>query len=259
MAASVENPDSPAAAIFAQLDANSDGQLQLTEIPDEQQALLTRLLRTSDEDQNGTLSLEEFTVGLEPTRKNKPIAKKAPPRLPGSDELLLLLAMMDQNADGRITSQEPPELLRPFYKILRDRIGANEKGTVILRQVARGAPRLTQAAKMYVTRQGIDVDLEYALLPEKNWKLVQDLDKPQQPGEFLADPEQAMELFKRIDANGDGKIVYEEVPEQIADRYNRLVARADSNGDEEISEQEFRQLSSRFRTFSKFRRKRVDK
>ena len=238
---------------FSQLDTNQDGQLHPEEIPTDRRALFTRLLRTSDEDRNGTLSAAEFAAGVTPDRPRKPLARKAPDRLPGSDELLLLLAMLDRNADGKIGPQEPPAQLQRFYDLLKDRIGTNQQGNIVLRQVARGAPRLTQVARMYVVRAGIDVDLEYALLPEKNWQLVQKLDRPRDPAEILADPEQAMELFHRLDANGDGKVEYSEVPEQISGRFDQLAARADRDGDKMVSEDEFRRFSNRVRFFSRLR------
>lgn len=256
IAAPTSVPATQPTDIFSQLDANADSQLQAAEIPDEQQALFVRLLRTSDQDRNGALSRQEFSSGLKPTRKAKPVARKAPLRLPGADELLLLLAMMDANADGKIAAHEPPERLQQFYQILENRIGTNEQGMLVIRRISQGAPRLTQAAKMFVERQEIDVDLEYALLPEKNWKLVVELNSPRQPGDLLANTDLAMEFFHRIDANGDGEIVYEEVPEQFADRFDRLLARADRNRDKKISEQEFQRLSTRMRKFTESRQSR---
>lgn len=258
MAAQAAGSDSPG-DLFTQLDADADGQVKSQEIPKGRQSLFARLIRTADKDGNGTLSRDEFAAGLKPQRKEKPIAQKAPGRLPGADELLLLLALLDKNADGRISPNEPPKYLERFYETLEDRIGSNDQGNIVLRQVARAAPQLSQVARVFVVRAGIDVELEYALLPEKNWAMVQRLDQPQQPIEALADPEQAMELFKRLDANGDGKVAYDEVPEQAAERFDRLARRADRDGDQLISEAEFRQFSARVRVFSRFQRARPAK
>ena len=85
-------------------------------------------------------------------------------------------------------------------------------------------------------------------MPDKNWALVERLDRPRLPRDVLAGAEQALELFRTLDTNGDGQVVYEEIPEQYAARFDRLLARADRNRDQRLSEQEMRALSRRLRT-----------
>jgi Ca2+-binding EF-hand superfamily protein len=233
--------------MFRQLDGNQDGQLTAQEIAGEQARLFNRLLRTADLDGDGQLSLAEFDQGLEPDRPAKQFVQKQPNRLPGSDELLLLLAMMDANADGDIRFDEVPERLRPFYLRLEERIGRTEDRRIVIRQLAQASPLTTQLALATVRQLNLDVELEISLLPEKNWALFQRLDKPRMPGELLADAELGPELFHRFDANGDGQIVFEEVPEQLAARFDRLLARADRNHDERISLAEFQAMSRRLR------------
>lgn len=235
---------------FRQLDLDRDGQLAAEEIASEHAALFARLVRTSDADDDGRLSADEFAGGLEVRRPNKPIAEKQPSRLPGADELLLLVAMMDRNADGMIEPEEPPARLRQFYQRIEERIGGNDQGQINVRQMGQAAPRLTQLALATVRRLDLDVELELALLPEKNWALVQRLDRPRQPIDVLADPAESLNLFRRLDANGDGQIVYDEVPEPFAARFDRLLARVDRNRDERISQQEMKGLSERLRFFA---------
>ncbi len=50
-------------ALFKKLDGNSDGQLTSDEVPEEQQRLFKRMLRTSDKDSDGKLSHDEFLAG----------------------------------------------------------------------------------------------------------------------------------------------------------------------------------------------------
>ncbi len=233
--------------MFRQLDGNQDGQLTAQEIAGEHARLFNRLLRTADLDGDGRLSLAEFDQGLEPDRPAKQFAQKQPSRLPGSDELLLLLAMMDADADGVIRFDEAPERLRPFYLRLEQRVGQSEDRKIVARQLAQAAPVVTQLALATVRQLQLDVELEISLLPEKNWALFQRLDKPRRPGEQLANAELGLELFRRLDANSDGQIVYDEVPEQFAARFDRFLARADRNRDERISKAEFQAMSRRLR------------
>lgn len=239
--------------MFEQLDANSDNRVEPDEIPADKQLLFERLLRTSDADEDGSLSLDEFTSGLRVDRAEKPLVEKAPDRLEGADELLLLLAMCDANGDGIITPQEPPQRLQRFYEFLRARIGGDNKDRINVRQTAQIAPQLVRVAQMTVERLEIDVDLEYALLPEENHKLIQRLDRRQRPGEALADPQRAVALFQRFDANGDGQLTYEEAPDALKDRFDLLLNRADSNNDERISKAELERVSARIRAFNRAR------
>ena len=232
---------------FEQLDANDDGQLKSDEIAAEKRLLFERLLRTSDADGSGSLSLAEYTGGLRVRREAKPLVEKPPERLPGSDELLLLLAMCDKNADGIITPEEPSEQLQPFHEQLRNRIGGENRDRIKVRQVAQIAPQMTRFAEQVVKRQDIDVSLEYALLPEKHLAMIHRLKSPQRPGEAATDPKRTEEFFQQFDANGDGQIALDELPERVANRFDQLLARADLNSDEQISKQELEQVSARIR------------
>jgi len=68
--------------------------------------------------------------------------------------------------------------------------------------------------------------------------LADDSGRPAHPG-----PEA---LFKRLDANQDGRITADEIPEKAPDRLKAMLKRADENGDEKLTAEEFGQAMSRF-------------
>ncbi len=53
-------------------------------------------------------------------------------------------------------------------------------------------------------------------------------------------------MFKRLDANHDGKVTLDEVPEPRREMFKRLLARGDKNGDQALDEQEFVQAFAGF-------------
>ncbi len=233
--------------IFRQLDTNADQSITAEEIVPGHAPLFDRLVRTADSDGNGQLSLAEFSRGLQHSRPAKPVLEKPGSRLPGADALLLLVVQMDVDADGILELQEIPSHLRFFFDRIEKRIGSNEQREINVQLLTQASPLLTQFAQKAAERLKLDVELEIALLPEKQWAMIQRLEGPRRPGRMLADPQQAKTLFRRFDANGDGKIGLDEVPEQFADRFDQLLDRADRNQDEHLSEDEMLALSRRIR------------
>ena len=52
------------------------------------------------------------------------------------------------------------------------------------------------------------------------------------------DGRRAERMFKRLDANGDGKVTLDEVPEERREGFKRLIARGDKDGDGGLNEKE---------------------
>lgn len=234
-----------ATRLFEQLDANRDGHIAAEEAGDGHVRLFARLVRTSDDDGDGVLSADEFAAGLTPVRGEKPLIEKQGSRLPGSDALLVMLAKMDANGDRRLVADEIPERFQDAFDRMLDRADEDKDGLLSSRELAQGGPRLGIIATAAAARLGIDVAAELAKLSPKERQAMERMDAYPRPGELMANPERAAELFERLDANGDGRVAADEAPEGLA----QLIRRGDRDGDGQLSKGEFQQMSRRLAKF----------
>jgi len=230
-------------ALFRKLDKNSDGRLVVEEVGTEHKRLFARLLRTADSDGDQQLSPAEFIQGLLPRRPVKPLVKKQGGKLPGGEALLLLANKLDDDGDRRIEAEEVPQNLKQFYDRILPIADVNRDGTIDQRELSRQAPQLSRIALRTARHLGIDVQQEIAALPEERRRTITRMEGPQRGAELLADPERAKDLFARLDRNSDGQATAGEVPEQLLDRFERLLDRADRNQDDQLSRSELMQLS----------------
>ncbi|MCG8449029.1 MAG: hypothetical protein MI725_05555 [Pirellulales bacterium] len=235
--------------LFTGLDANQDGQIERAEVSAQHARLFTRLLRTSDVNQDGQLSTAEFHQSLQPQLPAKPSAEKQAGEFPGANALLLMLNKMDANGDRTIVQDEVPAPLRAFFNRIEERLGGERDGRLAPNELVQAAPQLAQLALRIAREMDIDVELELALLPEKEWRRVQAMAGPNRRGQFLANPEQALQLFRRLDTDSNGQITLEEIPSALADRFERLMLQADRNDDNQLSQPELLALSQRMRAF----------
>lgn len=213
------------AGLYKQLDANGDGLLSGDEVPDEKKSLFERLVRLGDGDADGKLSAEEFATGLAGGDKSpakgsrakgdtdapkKPA--KATPGRPGKAERPgpgRLFARLDANSDGKVELDEVPEERRPMLEKL---IARNDKNG------------------------------DKALSPEEF-----SLDSPVRMVSTSGAPRDPAILFKRLDANADGKVVAEEAPEARREMITKMIERADKDGDAALSLEEFTVVMNRIR------------
>ena len=229
--------------LFQQLDQNQDGWLEAGEIDTQHRRLYERLLRTGDADQDGRLSSDEFKVSLQPKQTEKPLVEKQGSEIPGADALLLLLARMDVNGDSQIQRQEVPQPLLEMFDRIEDRLGGERDGVLDRRELTRAGPGLIRIAQRIVEGMNLDVEVELALLSDKQWNNVQNMLSRRGQTDMLADPERARQIFRQLDANSDGQVTLAEVPDQVAQRFEQLLQRADRNRDEQISEEELMTVS----------------
>ena len=122
-----------------------------------------------------------------------------------------LFSRLDANNDGQITANEISEDRKGFFDRLLRVSDKNGDGKLSREEFAQG------------TRAGDPPNR-----PES--------DQPRR-SEGQPDPEQ---FFKRMDANGDGKVVLDEIPEERRARFREQLGRSDKNGDGALTLDEFR-------------------
>src|SRR6185295_16014980 len=103
-----------------------------------------------------------------------------------------------------IEKDEVPKQLRPIFEILLERLDNNNDGKLDRQELSRTGPGLAQIAGRYVEREGVDVKTELAKLEKSQGAAANRFDDNGGPQERLADPAQAKQLFKELDANNDG-------------------------------------------------------
>lgn len=186
------------AALFDKLDANLDGQVTTDEVPEEQKQLFDRLVRKSDADGNGQLSKEEFVASLADTRPERPDdAPQAGPAAAADPEVMF--ARLDANGDGKIVVDEVPEPLRERIRNL----------------LARA-----------------DKDNDSALSRDEFRAVTQP--SPVTPP---TTPEEMIQRLKQADADGDGKLSFEESPPRLQENFDLI----DTNKDGFLDDQEILQ------------------
>ncbi len=202
--------------LFKQLDKNNDGKLVRSEIPEDHVRHFERLLRVGDDDKNGELSKAEFDKATSEKQDEPRRPEGAPGAGPGGrpgfgggiPDAKQAFERMDQNKDGKLSRSELPEFIRERLGRVFDEL---KKDEITLEEFEKGREKLGA--------------------PEGG-----------RPGGGQGgSPE---ETFKRLDANGDGKLTLEEVPERarqfMAPMFERL-------GKKEVTKDEFVQAAERFR------------
>lgn len=236
--------------LFARLDADSDGFVTAAEAGADQQKLFARLLRTGDADGDGRLAPAELAAALTPLRPPRPAIEKQGSKLPGADALVVVLARLDANADGRVTRTEATGRWAPFFQRMLAQADANKDDQLDAREIAEGAVRLGAIAQLAANRLGIDVPAELAKLSDGQKDRLERMGGYDRPGELLADPGRAVEAFARLDVDGNGQVTLEEVPDAFAERFEQLVVHGDRNGDGQINQRELVALSERLARFN---------
>jgi Ca2+-binding EF-hand superfamily protein len=200
--------------MFAQLDANKDGQLTADEIPADKKRLFERLLRMADKNNDGQLNAEEFAAGLKPRERPPAVtAEQGAPHKEGRPRMERMFKRLDTNGDGKVTLDEVPEERKEMFKRLLTRGDKDGDG-------ALSEQEFMQA----IAGEGIG-----------------NLGDGNRPA-GRRDPKR---LFMHLDKNHDGKVTLDEVPAERRPMIERFLhragkdVRAGKDGDKSLTLEEF--------------------
>ncbi|MCA9260832.1 MAG: hypothetical protein KDA61_16575 [Planctomycetales bacterium] len=217
-------------ALFEQLDVNRDGFVDATEAPSDKQALFARLVHTSDENNDGRLTRDEFVAALEPVRVAKTLPTKPAADLPGSDALLALIANLDANGDGVMRPGEATGRFTSAFERLREVGDGDRDGTLTQREVSQAAPRLTRVAQRIVDSMRLDVPAELAKLSPRQRRVLEgNGDDPTQARRRVV-----RQLLQRFDKNDDRLLTPDEAPPRLKRQFSRY----DFNQDQALDVEE---------------------
>lgn len=152
------------------------------------------------------------TVGL-------PLTALAAP--PADREPAALFKDLDKNEDGQISDDEVPEESRKLHKRLLRLGDADKNGQLSLEEFTAGLSDDSPEAEAPSDEQ-----------PERPAR------RPGGNQERRKRFEQMREQLWEMDANSDGKIVLDEVPDQFRPRFESILDRLDTNGDDALSKDE---------------------
>ena len=121
--------------MFNRLDANGDGKLTKSELPEQAQERMGRLFDRLGKDEVTLDDLKQMQARF--GEGGPPQGRRGEGR-PGGGEMLARLKQMDANGDGKVTLEEAPEEARERLQRLLDRLGSD---AIDLEQMARMAER----------------------------------------------------------------------------------------------------------------------
>ncbi len=192
--------------VFDRLDTNSDGNITANEIDDAKKRLFNRLLRTSDNNKDGKISKEEFSAGTASTRPNRDTPAQPAGRRRFDPEQLY--NRIDQNGDGNVSKEEAPMYLHAALK----KADTDGKEGVSREEFVKHFPDLA--------------------------RVIQSKLNEAKPNELIA---KAGKIFEKQDANSDGKLTIDEIPEDRRKEFQKALDKFDTDNDGGLNLAQFKQ------------------
>lgn len=246
--------------LFQELDKNKDGKLTADEVSDEQRKFFDHLRRVADADKNGELTKDEFLKGFKPDESPGINPQGFGGRGEGQPQFdpKQQFERLDTNKDGKLTLEELPEQAKERLKPLFDRLGKTELSRDDYVQAIERSRRAfggEGGPGEFFKRLDANKDGKLTLeeMPEQAQErfkpLFERLGKKELTQEEFAQAGPRFggnpgEMFKRLDANNDGKLTLDELPEPAKERLKPLFERL---GKKELTQEDFAQIGGRFR------------
>jgi Ca2+-binding EF-hand superfamily protein len=212
--------DEPAAGpspedLFGKLDTDGDGKLTAGEVGDEQARFFERMVRIGDKDNNNVLTKDEFLQAVK--ADDAPVNGDFGPPDGGRDgrprmDPKQLFERFDADKNGKLTLEEMPEPMRERVQPMLERLGKTELTAEDLEQLHR-------------MREGGQ---------RKDGK----------GGPFGGGGGQGA-MFDRLDANKDGKLTTDEMPERLKGHLENRAKESGKDLSTGITKEEFGQLVGR--------------
>lgn len=127
--------------MFERLDANKDGKVSKSEIPEQAPQQVKEMLnRVFEKAGKDALSREELVQAMGQAARDRGGNPPAGGRGQGQGEMLQMLKQLDKNGDGKVTLDEVPEERRERLKGLMERLGGGD--SIDLKQAEEYAARM---------------------------------------------------------------------------------------------------------------------
>ena len=235
----------PGANFFERLDANADGKLTKEELPEQ----MAEKIMEGDADGDGVVTKEEFEAAREKMR-----GRRGERHGQGGADLGAFFDRFDANEDGKLTKDELPE--RAADRIMKadaDGDGAVTKEELEAAREKMGGGRGEGGPDVGAFFDRFDANEDGKLtkdeLPERAAEHIMKADADGDGAVTKEELEAAREkmgggrgeggrdvgaFFDRFDANEDGKLTKDELPERAAEH----IMKADADGDGAVTKEE---------------------
>ncbi len=214
-----------AKSLFDRLDADKDGKITASELPERLKKRLGEKLKKADTNGDGKVCKDEFKAMMK-SRAEAAKAKRAKGKKDGAK------AKRGKGKKDRPTAkgkQGPPE---PDFKAIFARLDTNGDKKLCIEEFTAGAKKMHQRISAHMRRPAAA-------------RRGPGMHRPGMHSPAMSGPERAKKILegmeKRFDAadkNKDGKVTLEEAPEKMKERFGKLLERFDTDGDKALTKEE---------------------